>query len=290
MKKRTLLFIFLIIILFLTILIIYKQKNDVAESIIYFPIDPTITFKGEQTTIKLVDQVDEDEYKIKWDVKSETNKPVYLRQDISLLYEDGWLKDIFSKWEENKAELKQTKKISSEDSGHFEAISFHHAEIHYPNDVIKSAQRMSYDELYVIASPLHPLESFKVPNSTREKDDQIVLDHAKSQQLKYVWDELIKYYNIPLERYVFLPLTKLHYYNDHPLPNMNREETNKAIGGLWEGLYKNYFLGIKVDENRTISPIGSSLPLVLIGRDASHIIVLTETDNGEKVQFIQYLE
>jgi uncharacterized membrane-anchored protein len=288
MKKRLLFFTCFIIILILTILIINKQKDSTIESIIYFPIDPSISFKGASTTLNLIEQVDEDEYKLKWLARSEVNKPVYLRQDISLLFEDGRLKDIMSKWEEDTAVISQEKEISSEDSGHFESISFHHAEVHYANDIIKSAQKMSYDDLYVIASPLHPLESFKIPSTEKEKDDQTVLDHATNQQLHHIWEGLIKYYNIPVENYLYFPLTKIHFYNEHLFPNMDKTETDAAIGGLWEGLYKNYFLGINVSEEKSISPIGSSLPLVLISKDSTHIIILTETSEGDKVQFIQY--
>lgn len=290
MKIRLLLFTCFIIILILTILIIISKKDTTLESITYFPIDESLTFKDAKTIIELIDQIDEDEYELKWSTTSEVNKPVYLRQDISLLYEDGHLKDIMSKWEEEKAVISQKKKLTSEDSGHFEAISFHHAEVHYPNDVIRSAQTMSYDDLYIIASPLHPLVSFKIPSSPEEKENQFVLDHATNQQLHNSWQELINYYNIPIEKYLPLPLTKLHFYNEETLPNMNKTQTNAAIGGLWEGLYKNYFLGINISANRTVSPIGSILPLILISKDATHIIILTETVEGEKVQFIQYIK
>ncbi|WLD92066.1 hypothetical protein [Alkalihalobacillus sp. AL-G] len=271
-------------------LYIHDNQNDkIKESIIFFPIDPSVAFTSANTSLTLLEEKDEDEYSIRWRTNSTIGKKAYLRQDITLLFEDGRLKDTMSKWMENIDRLEQEKTISSEDSGHFEAISFHHAELHYPNDIIKSAQTMSYDQLYVIDTPLQPLESFETPETFEDENNKKVLDHATAQQLKMVWDSLIQYYNIPIENYFMIPMTDLEIYAKHPLPGITQEKTDKIIGGLWEGIYKNYFLGVK-SEGEIESPIGSSLPLLLFHKDMSHLLFLTKTESGKEVQFIQFID
>jgi hypothetical protein len=266
----------------------HNQTTDIKESIIFFPIDPNVSFTSADTHVNILEEKDEDEYTVRWTVDSALGKEAYLRQDLSLLYEDGMLNDTMSKWVENEDALKQQKIITSEDSGHYEAISFHHAELHYPNDIIKSAQTMSYDELYVIDSPLQPLESFKEPETEEDAFNKKVLDHATDQQLRVIWHNLINHFNIPVENYYMMPLTKIYDYSFIPLPGLTKEKTDQVIGGLWEGIYKNYFLGIKDESGQAESPIGSSLPLILISKDMTHLLFITETKSGRNVQFIQY--
>lgn len=271
-------------------LLLNDEQHTLKESLTYFPQDPNVSFSEYKTNLELTDQVDADEYAIKWTVSSTLQQNAYLRQDVSLLYEDGRLVKTMSNWKENVQELKQTKKIPREDSGHFEAVSVHHAEMHYPNDTIKSRQQMSYDSLYVTASPLSPMESFKIPQTEEEKEWQQILEHATMQQLHYVWEELITSYDIDTSKYYRFPLTYLPVYDRHTLPGLNKEQTNQAVGGLLEGLYKNYFFGIKKKNGEIVSPIGSTIPLLLLSKDSSHFLVLTRTPDGENIQFIQQIK
>ncbi len=290
MKRKRILFILVAAVTATSFYMYHNQSSDVKESIIYFPIDPDVSFSNANTKVNILEEKDEDEYTVQWKVDSTLGKEAYLRQDISLLYEDGMLRDTLSKWEQDTDTLQQKKIITNEDSGHFEAISFHHAELHYPNDIIKSAQTMSYDELYVIDSPLQPLESFKTPETKEDEINKKVLDHATNQQLKVIWHNLIKYFNIPVENYYMIPLTKLYDYSMVPLPGLSKEKTDQVIGGLWEGIYKNYFLGVKNETGEVESPIGSSLPLILVSKDMTHLLVLTETKSGRNVQLVQYID
>ncbi|MGM7701978.1 hypothetical protein ACSVDE_09625 [Pseudalkalibacillus sp. Hm43] len=290
MKRKRILFILLAAVTATSFYMYHNQSSDVKESIIYFPIDPDVSFSNANTKVNILEEKDEDEYTVQWKVDSTLGKKAYLRQDISLLYEDGMLRDTLSKWEQEADTLQQKKIITNEDSGHFEAISFHHAELHHPNDIIKSAQTMSYDELYVIDSPLQPLESFKTPETKEDEINKKVLDHATNQQLKVIWHNLIKYFNVPVENYYMIPLTKLYDYSMVPLPGLSKEKTDQVIGGLWEGIYKNYFLGVKNETGEVESPIGSSLPLILVSKDMTHLLVLTETKSGRNVQLVQYID
>jgi hypothetical protein len=290
--KRRKIFLYSISFVLLTsivfVLIMIQKKSVVRESITYFPIDQETSFASATTKLFLYDQRDEDEYVLKWITTSDIGKSVYLRQDIGFLFADGLLIEKASKWEESSQLLKQSKKIFSEDSGHYQAVAFHQGEIHYGKKAINSSQHMSYDQLYVIDSPKTKLHSFKLAQSEAEKQWKQVLDHATMQQLKYKWSQLAKHYQIPLDKYKMIPLTSLPYYNDKPLPGLSEAKSQEVIGKLWEGLYKNYFLGLESKDGTTESPIGSTIPLILM--NDNHIIVLFQSASGRYYQLLQYIE
>ena len=289
--KRALLVIFTLVTSSTVAYTLYSSNKDsLRESIIFFPLDPEVTFTEANTQLTLVNEKDNDEYVIEWDVNSILDREVYLRQDVSFLFADGRLKATLSEWEENSQKLSQHSKMTGEDSSHFISITYHHGEIHDDKGMIKSTQRMSGDQLYVIDSSFSPLHSFREPVTSIEKEWKKVLDHATEQQLQYSWNKLLKTFQIPENNYHILPLTDLIQYNDKPLYEMSMEQSQKTIGNLWEGLYKQYFLGIKKSNGSIVDPIGSTIPLILISKDLTHILILIETSEGEAIQLIQYLK
>lgn len=90
--------------------------------------------------------------------------------------------------------LKKQSRVHGEDSGFFQTISFHYGEIEYPHSVNKSIQRMSYDELYVLDSPLSPNHAFKFPSTKSQKEGKEILDTIINQNLQYKWGELINFF------------------------------------------------------------------------------------------------
>ena len=287
MKKTV--FLFLMIFLAAMVIMTDIKKDSIQQSIVFFPLDENVSFTAAKTNLAIIQQNDKDEFTINWEVDSTLDQVAYLRQDISLLFEDGYLIERLGKWEKETDTLEERKKVKSEDSGHFESISFHHAEIHYASDIIKSKQTMTSDSLYVIDSPLAPLESFKTAKTDYEKEWKEVLDHAKNQHMHVVWKKLMNHYQIPDNKYIKIPFTSLPFYTDKPLPGMSKEKSDTAIGRLWERLYQNYFLGIRLNSEKTIPPEGSTMPLILLDQQATHVIILFNTKTKEPIQLLQYL-
>jgi hypothetical protein len=288
--KISIAFVCILLLCYSTYYFFANDNNQAEESLIFFPIDPDVQFVEANSTLYLLDQQDDDEYSIKFNSQSRLDRKAYLRQDLSFLFEDGVLVATLSKWKEEAAGISLRKKIYGEDSSYYEAITFHHAEIHYPDDIIRSSQLMSSAFLYVIDSPLSPLESFKMPHTSLEREWKFILDNTRKQQLNYVWSRLIEAYNLQEDDYYLIPMTSLVHYNDKNLPNLTKQQTEKAIGGLWEGIYKNYFLGIKEEDGTTSSPIGSSLPLILLDKKGTQFHIIFETKSGKNVQLIQKID
>lgn len=271
-----------IICSFIVSLFFYLKEDT--SVIKFFPIDDSLFFSSFGTELTLISETDQDEYDLEWKAFSGLQEPIYLRQDVTLLYSDGRLKGILNKWKENEQNIELASSIHGEDSSHYQAISFHHGEIHYPDDKIKSIQTMSQDELYVIDSPHSALESFEQPTDSNQKEWKETLDRATNQQLSYHWRELMKHFQIPHEQYTLTPLTELYQYNEKPIPALNQQDSMRVIGQLWEGLYKNYILPVS-NHNK---PVKSFVPLILFDNKGKHLIVLFQDKNGQKQQLIQY--
>ncbi|WP_249871095.1 hypothetical protein [Oceanobacillus saliphilus] len=267
-------------IFFIGVVILFNRSSPTFS---FFPLDPESTMEYATTSLTLLSEEGINKYEVDWKVESLSDKSMYLRQDVSLLFDNGILRGVRSKWVENTNRILFNEKIRSEDSRHFQSISFHHGENHYSEEDIRSIQMMSFDELYVIDSPTTPIASFKVPSDMYESEWKELLDRTSRQQLLFHWHELLHYFNISVENYRTVPLVDLYKYNNIPLPNLTQEHTTHVIGRLWEGLYKNYIIPASDPPN---SNLDSFIPLILIDKEGGHLIVLFEL-NGKKEQLIQ---
>ncbi|ASF39912.1 hypothetical protein CEH05_12475 [Halobacillus halophilus] len=273
-------------LVFVIVLALYSSYFRDDAVIKYFPLAQSSTFSSYDTKLEFESPQDEDEYEIKWEMFSDSNQSMYLRQDVSLLYVNGRLKGIMNKWKENASVIEKKTSLHGEDSKRYEAISFHHGEIHEGEKPIQSIQATSNATLYVIDSPLTKRSSFHVPSTPEEKEWKETLDHSITQQLEAQWHELLRYYQIPKNQYTLVPLTHLGEFKGKPFPGTTEENYERIKGQLWEGLYKNYILGISNAESS--HPIQSYIPLILFDNNGKHLMVLFEDDKGKKHQLIQY--
>ncbi|SFD54170.1 hypothetical protein SAMN05216238_102134 [Lentibacillus persicus] len=273
----------LVLIVVSTFLLLYLWEDDAAPAITYFPEDATVDFDQTSTVLKLISETTRDSYEMLWKSQSVSEQKLYLRQDASLLYKNGQLMGIRSKWKENTDLISIKEKFSGEDSNFFQSISFHHGEVHYPDDQIKSIHQMTYDQLYVIDSPGTRLKSFKSAADDAEKEWAELLNHTTEQQLKHHWKQLMEHYTIDENAYWKIPLSDLNKFNNEPLPSLTQEQTNQIMGQLWEGLYKNYILKLS---NTDAKKVNSFIPLILFDKNKDHLLVLFEW-NGKKERLIQ---
>ncbi|MFD1038486.1 hypothetical protein ACFQ3N_08760 [Virgibacillus byunsanensis] len=283
MNKRT--NIFIILISLFLVGTIYIIITDSKPAITYFSHDDQTSFEDNYTNLEFASEKGKNAYEISWNSGSKVDKSIYLRQDASLLFDNGRLRGVKSKWVQNTDIISLKENVSSEDSSFFQAISIHHGEIHYPDDEIKSIQQMSYDELFVVDSPNTVLESFHVPDNEFKKEWKELLVRTTKQQLLYHWHQLTGYFQINYEDYHAIPFTSLYKYHKKPLPSFNQEQTNQIIGQLWEGIYKNYIVPAANSEENNLK---SFVPIILVEKQKDHLLVLYEL-NGTKQRLIQNL-
>jgi hypothetical protein len=261
-----------------------RNEEHAIESITYFPLDTDAHFLDAKTRIMDV-QADQNKYKITIRTYSRLDRLAYLRQDITFVFANGVLIGKFGQWKEETDKLEMKDTLSGKNNQIIRAISFHHAELHYPEDDITSSQQMSQDFLYIIPSSLPPV-TFQTPNGEAEIGWKEVLDREEHNVISSVLKEAVKEMEIDLSHFHIIPLNELENYQKQPFPSFTREQTDQIIGQLWEGLYKNYFLGIRTPDG-IISPIGSTIPVILLNKNKQNLYVITLTSENELISLKQ---
>jgi len=156
----------------------------------------------------------------------------------------------------------------------------HHSEIH-DHEQITSSQKHSHDELYVLNSKYHPLHSFRLPVHQQDEEWKKLIDEYIQNKLDDSLQAAQKQFSFDQNQYTIFPLTQIYHYEEHPLPGFTEKETKEIVGRLWEGLYKNYFLGIKKQDGTITDPIDSTIPIILLAKDQTHLYVTSKLKNGE---------
>ena len=284
-KYNHLLSISIMIVLIYSIL---HYTSQTEESFTYFPANQNAYFQTAETSLTMLDQSNKG-YIILWRTGSVLDRKAYLRQDISFLFGNGLLVDSMGKeWKQQTNKINLEKKVVQNESANYKAISFHHAEIH-SNDSITSSQKMTSNELYVLDSKFSTLHSFHQPTNNEEQEWKNIIDNLIQQRLQVSLEKAQRTLGINPEFYTIFPLTDLYRYEEKPLQGFSVPETKEIIGRLWEGLYKNYFLGIQKKDGTTTDPRGSTIPLILISKNKSHLLVISQLLNGEVVSLRQQI-
>ncbi|UXH44409.1 hypothetical protein N5C46_22790 [Rossellomorea vietnamensis] len=272
---------FLVIMCIVALCIQFIYKPQTRESIIFFPINENVSYETATTILMLQPEKKNDHYEVNWKLTSKLDTPAYLRQDVGFLFMNGRLKGLMNEWEQDTDQIVEESTIKGKDSSILQAVSFHYSEIHESDTEFTSAQKMSEDALYVIDSNFSPLNAFRQPGNSVETEWKNILDKVTSQQLEYLWEKAITSMGIPADEYTPIPLTSLPMYDGRPLEGFSRQEWDRLIGNLWEGLYKNYYLGIKKEDGSVVESIDSAIPLLLVKKDKKEVLVLLVDQNGD---------
>lgn len=278
MKKLVIFYI--IMIIFLSTVILHRIYSQTETTITYFPPDETLSFISNSTDLDLLNITNKIK-EIEWIVNSKTNKPIYLRQDISIVYADGKLKAIHNKWLQHADIISFDEKLTGHEHV-WQAITLHYGESHLNEDTIKSKQLMSFDTLFIKHLSSNDYIYFHKPHTEQEK--MIKKELINQLHLHAYWEELMDYFNIQQNDYDMIPLTDLWKYNKKPLPNLTLKQTNQVIGQLWEGLYKNYLIPIVSSKKK----IDSGIPIILLNKNHNHLLVLYHI-NEKKQKLIQHI-
>src|SRR5699024_11486402 len=164
MKRQAMIYLSVFLIIILLIFLLFNQRS--IQTITFFPIDNYTTFEKASTSLSLIDSFNNKS--LKWETYSKSNQPAYLRQDVSLLFGNGKLKGVKSKWKDHTDTIYMEEDLSANKNIKWEAISYHHGELQYSNTNINSVQDMSHEYLYVIPSKNNKLLSFQKPDTNYE--------------------------------------------------------------------------------------------------------------------------
>ncbi|RFU65702.1 hypothetical protein [Peribacillus glennii] len=277
----------LAVLIIITAVVYFLYLKPVRETIIFFPLDPSLQFDIASTALET--KQGNGSYSISWSELSVLNTQAYLRQDISLLYKNGKLVSVLKDWKQNSQSITQAERLPIEESSMFQAVTFHYAEVHPSESEIYSAQSLTGDQLYVIRSPYSTFQSFKHPTSAEQKEWKLVLDQTANSVITESLNQAVSAFAIDRNRYSVAALTDLKSKQGNLLTGYTESKQNEIIGKLWEGLYRNYVLGIKHDNGNELSPLGSSVPLLLVAQDKKELLVVFSASDGSPVMLRQKL-
>ncbi|GAB2573389.1 hypothetical protein [Gracilibacillus alcaliphilus] len=262
----------LCILFMIIVLALLLQKDLAEETIQYFPPDEAAHFVEAATELSLSEDTEQDSEQIKWHSHSASNQKMYLRQDISLVFKNGYLFGIQSIWKQNEAKITLDSDFPADKNTLLQSISYHHGEIHYPKEEIRSIQQMSADHLYLTEE----LVSFKKATPDQQPwQDQ--LDQATRQRLQTTWKQWMADQQIDVDQYDQVPLIDLIQFQRHPMQGFTQAETDQIMGQLWEGLYRNYLIPLIDDNNLT----KVNMPLILLSVKHDHLLVLYNTPDQQ---------
>ncbi|WP_108670803.1 hypothetical protein [Peribacillus acanthi] len=275
----------ILVIGFFTFLLL--RTNDSKEVFNYFPADPNVSFIEYRTGLSA--ENGKNEYVLDWNTFSELDRKSFLRQDVGLLFKNGRLQGALRNWNQNKSVLSQKEIIHDKVSGLFQAITFHYAEIHPGPSSFSSAQAMSDSTLNVIRSNSEPFQTFSKP-FTKEQQEW---EQTFSKQLQAIYNDTLtkaeNEFNINRNDYTIIPLTLLNEKQGQFLSGFSKAKQTEIVGRLWEGLYKNYLLGIRKGDGSVVSPLNSTTPLLLLHNNRKELDVITVTQDGTPAMLIQAL-
>jgi len=272
MKKQAFNYISFFLVIVFMIILLFNQRS--IQTITFFPIDEDTAFDQATTSLSL--EAHEQDKPLKWKTHSKSDRISYLRQDVSLLFGNGKLKGVKSQWVDHADIINMEERLTSNKNILWEAISFHYGELQNAGTDITSVQDMSYDYLYIIPSSNRGLIAFQKPLVPYKQRAQKDIDLMVKGNLLNHWHKLATHFNVSLENYQLIPFTNLFKYSHTPLPNMTTSETNRIIGQLWEGVYKNYIVTATKTKNMQLTGLE---PIVLLDKNQTHILVLFELNN-----------
>lgn len=279
-NRNGLLIIPVIITIIACIYWLSSNKDDVIETITFFPLDEKAVFLDTKTEI-LSPQVKNNQIILPITTFSRLNEPAYLRQDIALVFANGRLVKKLSIWKENIDQLKLADEVRMNNNQLIQVISYHYSELHRDNEEIKSTQALSDDKLYLLTKEKNSVITFRQPHNEEEIQWKEKLDSDEHKLLQSTIEKAANKYNFKLNFYDIIPLYEISSYANRPLPGFSQKQTSEIIGKLWEGIYKNYVVGIRKNDGEIVSPIGSTIPIILLAKDRSHVFVIFETETNE---------
>lgn len=265
-------------------------KPNTQQTLQFFPLNADAKFSEANTSLTLKEpDKNKNKYEVILHVSSVLNQTAYLRQDMSLLFQNGRLIDFLRGWKQNVSSMDQKLTALGHESSLFEAVTIHYAELHDQDDIPTSTFKTTDASLYVISSRFGPIKSFQVPENEEQKDWAFTLRSVTNSRLTKVLDRYISQTHIDLSNYTVMPITELAAKKDSLLSEYTAQGQRVIIEKLWESLYNIYVSGIKKQDGTIINPVDSTIPLILREKESRSLILLIQDKTGNLHEFYQKL-
>ncbi len=280
-----------VLLIILAIAVLWKSytNTNVQSTLQFFPFNAEAKFSEANTSLTMREpEKNKNKYEVVLNVSSVLDRKAYLRQDMSLLFQNGRLVDLLKSWKQDTSIMNQTLIVEGYESSLFEAVTIHYAEIH-EDDTPTSTFKTTDAAQYVISSRFGPIKSFQTPENEEQKDWAFTLRSVANSRLAKVLDRYIDKTQIDLSNYTVMPITQLADKKEDLLSEYTELEQRAIIEKLWEALYSIYVTGIKKQDGTIIDPIDSTIPLILREKQSSRLILIIQDKTGNLHEFYQQL-
>lgn len=273
-----------IAILLIGVSIFFWYRSHINVAVVkFFPINNNIYFLELGSDLEIY-KGEEENYKVVGESWSQTNEKVYLRQDVNLLFQNGFLKQFDYPWKKDTDWIIDKLEMPLNKNSIYSLLSYHHAEIH-KNNLISSSQAVTEDKLYVGYSEGR-WNIFKIPkNDFQKKEQERLISNYKQLREELLEQGLIQM-NINKNSYEIYDLDSFSLEGNKS-DIIREEQWESVLGGLWEGLYNNYITYYSKGELEYFSP---PMPWVLLDKEGTHILVIYQKENGEFDKLIMAIE
>ncbi|WKB36936.1 hypothetical protein QS257_09010 [Terrilactibacillus sp. S3-3] len=122
--------------------------------------------------------------------------------------------------------------------------------------------------------------AFKKPNTEEQLERQKIYFERMHDEQQRILKRAAALYHIDRSRYHEMALSDLLIGNE-TIAGLDQKTTHRVISRLWEGLDKNMVFGIKIGPHQTINPMNSAMPLLLIDKRGTDLLVIIETAGGK---------
>jgi hypothetical protein len=271
----TLSFIFLVGVLILTGRFSWPGSRP---AITWFPESGQIVFQKAETRLRYLPESN----RIEWAVDSKLQGSVYLIQNFSLLYKDYRLVGTINHWK-NREQSLSDRRTSAAVPSLYQGLTVHQGELH-SDEKIFGKEVLSQSRLFLYQDG-QIRRAFTAPKNIREK--KMWEDEMKNQreQQKRLILQAQKIARFNPDDYRIAPLSELTEQTIGQLFPFSKVKAERISGQLWEGIYRMMVRGIETQQGRTVSAAGSTMPLLLIGKD--HLLVIIETADHQLVMLKQ---
>lgn len=267
--RRLVVFVFIFLFSFIVWFFYEEPSNN--STIQFFPINQKIVFTDLGSDLQIYQK--NSKFVVTADTWSKTSEKVYLRQNVILLFENGYLVNLDFPWKQNTDWLITKIEFDLNKDALLTLLSFHHAEIH-DDDIITSKQAITSDKKYVFYNK-NSWEIFKEPQSEEQRLQKMKLDAAYKKQRELLLEQAIRELNINKSNYEIFDLD-VFSLSSKPSKYISEEQMERVIGGIWEGLYRSYILEYYNKLNQYSPP----MPWILVDRNKTHLLVVFQLPNG----------
>ncbi|WP_018923771.1 hypothetical protein [Salsuginibacillus kocurii] len=230
------------------------------------------------TELELAKVENEYEYQLVTQASTETKAKMYEQSSLTLVFENSHLSFFLEAWEPDTDKLKKLKTTTHEGSRRFDAWTKHQLK----TKNLERATAISSAQLYTTNSPHTNIHAFTQPKNDRERKGRYVLDHVFQQQLLHEAKQLRLAFDIPKD----IPAISWNHLNEwmeSGPKQLSDREAKQVVTTSWH-MYRDHILeGVKREDGTLTTPIGSSMPIIVLDEEDLHLLLMLEDGTPYKL-------